>query len=61
MFKLIYGNKYIENVEEWNKEKPSDRDMLTTALDCLDAYQFLCKDELPEDWYGTIFWKIEEI
>lgn len=61
MFKLIYGNKYIENVEEWNKEKPSDSDMLTTALDYLDAYQFLCKDELSEDWYDTMFWRIEEI
>lgn len=34
MYKLIYGNKCVENIEEWNKEKPSDKDMLTTTLDC---------------------------
>ena len=61
MYKWIYGNKCVENIEEWNKEKPSDKDMLTTTLDCWDAHQFLYEDKLPEDWYGTIFWKIEEI
>ena len=34
MYKLIYGNKCVENIEEWNKEKPSDKDKLTTTLDC---------------------------
>ena len=57
---LIYGNKYMENHEEWHKEKPSDEDMLTTTLDYLNAYEFLYEDNLPDDYYESVYWRIEE-
>ena len=55
---LVYGNKYIKNREEWNKEKPDDKDMLTTTLDFLNAYDEA--EKTPDDWYDSLFWKIEE-
>ena len=60
---LVYGNKYIENREEWNKEKPNDKDMLTATLDFLNAYEFVFGEveEIPDDWYDDLFWRTEEL
>lgn len=59
---LVYGNKYTTNEEEWNKEKPSDEDMLTATLDYLQSQEEDFRDEndkLPEDWFDTVFWREE--
>lgn len=55
---LVYGNKYITNEEEWNKEKPSDKDILNATLDYLQSQEEYFRDEndkLPEDWFDTVF------
>lgn len=59
---LVYGNKYIENREEWDEEKPSNKDMLTTTLDFLNAYEFAFgeRENIPDDWYDGLFWRAEE-
>lgn len=60
---LVYGNKYVANEEEWNKEKPSDEDMLTATLDYLQTQEEYFRDEndkLPENWFDTVFWREEK-
>ena len=57
---LIYGNDYIENCEEWNKTRPTEEDMKTVTIDYLQAYEFLYDDNLPEDWYDSMYWMIKE-
>lgn len=60
---LLYGNKYVTNEEEWNKEKPSDKDMFTATLDYLQTQEEYFRDEndkLPEDWFDTVFWREEK-
>lgn len=58
---LVYGNKYTVNEEEWNREIPTDKDMLTATLDYLDSMQWLYDDGcLPSDWLDSIFWRINE-
>jgi hypothetical protein len=57
---LIYGNDYIENCEEWNKSRPTAEDMKSVTIDYLQAYEFLYDDNLPEDWYDSAYWMIEE-
>lgn len=57
---LIYGNDYIENLEEWNKARPTEEDMKTTTIDYLQSYECLYDDNLPEDWYDSMYWMIKE-
>lgn len=65
MKKLEYGNKYVTNTEDIDESKIdqiSDEDMKTATLDFLDSMQYYFLDEdlrLPEDWYESIYWKIE--
>lgn len=60
MYKVTYGNKYVSNTEE-SSIFHSQEDLLTTALDFLDSlpdYEeevFLIDDELPSDWYESVF------
>ena len=57
---LIYGNDYIENREEWNKARPTDEDMKTATIDYLESYECLYDDNIPEDWYSSMYWMIQE-
>lgn len=57
---LVYGNDYIENREEWSKARQTEKDMKTTTIDYLQAYEYLYDDNLPEDWYNSMYWMIQE-
>ncbi len=57
---------YVCKTKEINEADISDINdatMLTPILDFLDAVQDNYRDEdadLPENWYGSLFWRIRE-
>lgn len=57
---IIYGNKYVTNEETVDKEITSIEDLMVAILDFLETKENDFKngnEELPNDWFNTIFWK----
>lgn len=56
---LVYGNKFTENVEEYKEHY--DLSTHSWILDFLDdEEQYYPEESKTEEWYSTIFYRVEE-